>query len=180
LPIIETAMLKLRPFDQSDSERVKLLAGDEAIASGAINIPHPYLKSFAESWIKTHEIEFLKGNSLILAITKKETGILIGSIGLYINKNHQHAELGYWVGKEYWGNGHCSEAVSAVVNHAFEKLNLNKIFAYFISRNPASGKVLAKNNFTKEGFFRQHVKYHEHFEDIECFSLLKADHKKIQ
>jgi [ribosomal protein S5]-alanine N-acetyltransferase len=167
----------LRPFSLRDAKRVQLLAGDEAIASGAINIPHPYLDGLAESWINTHESEFEKGNALILALTKKGSGELIGSIGLYINSKHQHAELGYWIGRDYWSNGYCSEAVAGMVKYAFENLSLNKLFAYFLNRNQASGKVLLKNGFTKEGSLRQHVLYKEKFEDIECYSLLKTDYE---
>lgn len=177
IPTLDLDRLVLRPFSYSDAKRVQLLAGDEAIASGAINIPHPYLDGLAESWINSHNSEFKKGNSLILAMTKKDSGTLIGSIGLYINSKHKHAELGYWIGRDYWGNGYCSEAVAGIINYAFEKLLLNKIFAYFLTRNLASGKVLIKNGFKKEGSFRQHVLYKEKFEDIECYSLLKAEYK---
>ncbi len=141
-------------------------------------MPHPYTDGIAESWISTHEDEYQKGNSLILAVTIKETRILIGSIGLYINKKHQHAELGYWIGRDFWSNGYCTEAVSSVVNYSFHKLNLNKIFAHHISRNNASGKVLQKNGFVYEGLMRKHVKYKDVFEDIECLSLLRADYLK--
>lgn len=177
IPTLDLDRLVLRPFSYSDAKRVQLLAGDEAIASGAINIPHPYLDGLAESWINSHNSEFKKGNSLILAMTKKDSDTLIGSIGLYINSKHKHAELGYWIGRDYWGNGYCSEAVAGIINYAFEKLLLNKIFAYFLTRNLASGKVLIKNGFKKEGSFRQHVLYKEKFEDIECYSLLKAEYK---
>jgi [ribosomal protein S5]-alanine N-acetyltransferase len=170
--------LLLRPFRLSDAKRVQLLAGDEAIAAGAINIPHPYTDGIAESWINNHQREYEKGNSLILAITIKDKDLLIGSIGLYINKKHQHAELGYWVGKDYWGKGYCSEAVAGVIKYAFCNIALNKIYANFLTRNPASGKVLMKNGFTKEGYFRQHVKYFEKFEDIECFGLLQSEYLK--
>ncbi len=167
--------LVLRPFSLKDARRVQLLAGDESIASGAINLPYPYTDGVAESWINNHENEFMNGNSVILAITLKENSILIGSIGIYINKKHNHAELGYWIGKDYWGNHYCSEAVQGMLKHAFEHLKLNKVFAYFLHRNQASGKVLINNGFVKEGYLKQHVKYNEKYEDIECYSLLKTD-----
>ncbi|NTW34346.1 MAG: GNAT family N-acetyltransferase, partial [Bacteroidetes bacterium] len=77
---------------------------------------------------------------------------------------------------EYWNNGYCTEAVRSVVKYAFEVMLLNKVHAYFLCRNKASGNVLFKNKFIKEGMFRQHVKYKNNFEDIECCGLLKADH----
>ena len=180
IPSLNTERLLLRPFEIKDAKRVQLLAGDEAIANGAINLPYPYIEGIAESWIVSHEIEFIKGSSLILAITLKEPALLIGSIGLYIYSKHQHAELGYWIGKDYWGNGYCSEAVAEIIKYAFEKLSLNKIYAHYLCRNQASGKVLLKNGFSKEGFFRQHVKYNNVFEDIECFSLLSMDYMKMK
>jgi len=166
----------LRPFKLNDAKRVQFLAGDISIASGAINIPHPYLDGIAESWISTHHKEYKKGNSLILAITLKESGLLIGSVGLYVNKTHHHAELGYWIGKDYWGNGYCSEAVSGIIYYAFSQMNLNKIFANFLTRNSASRSVLIKNGFCKEGFFKKHIKYADSFEDVECYGLLKDDY----
>jgi [ribosomal protein S5]-alanine N-acetyltransferase len=141
-------------------------------------MPHPYTDGIAETWISSHEDEYQKGNSLILAITIKETRVLIGSIGLYINKRHQHAELGYWIGREFWNNGFCTEAVSAIVDYSFRKLYLNKIFAYYITRNNASGKVLLKNGFIHEGLMKKHVKYKDTFEDLECLGLLRSDYLK--
>lgn len=178
MPNIETERLFLRPFSYKDARRVQLLAGDEAIASGAINMPHPYTDGIAESWISTHESEFQKGNSLILAVSIKDVGILIGSIGLYINKKHQHAELGYWIGREFWGKGYCTEAVAGVIDFSFYKLDMNKIFAHYIVRNNASSKVLQKNGFVVEGRMRSHVKYRDVFEDIECQSILRSDYVK--
>ena len=176
IPLITLSRIVLRPFKLNDAKRVQFLAGDISIVSGAINIPYPYLDGIAESWISTHYKEYKKGNSLILAITLKESGLLIGSVGLYVNKIHQNAELGYWIGKDYWGNGYCSEAVSGIINYAFTHMNLNKIFANFLTRNSASGRVLIKNGFCKEGFFKKHIKYADSFEDVECYSLLKEDY----
>lgn len=141
-------------------------------------MPHPYTDGIAETWISAHEDEFQKGNSLILAITDREKNILIGSVGLYINKKHQHAELGYWIGKEYWGNGYCTEAVAAVLDYGFNKIALNKIFAHYICRNDASGKVLRKNGFVSEGLMRKHVRYKDIYEDMECLGLLRSDYLK--
>lgn len=158
---------------------MQLLAGNESIASGAINLPYPYFDGIAESWIITHENEYLNGNSLILAITLKDSGLLIGSLGIYINKRHNHAELGYWIGKEYWGNGFCTEAVQGIIKHAFQQMNINKLFAYFLHRNQASGKVLKNNGFVSEGFMKQHVRYNNKYEDIECYSLLRSEYDKV-
>jgi [ribosomal protein S5]-alanine N-acetyltransferase len=173
---LELERLLLRPFSKEDSKRVQLLAGDKSVVAGAINLPHPYSDGMAESWINTHEDAFIKGNSLILAISLKDSGMLIGSIGLYINGKNEHAELGYWIGTDYWGKGYCSEAVAGIVNYGFGHLKLQKIFANFISNNHASEKVLAKNGFLKEGYFKKHIKYNDRFWDSECYSLLSEEY----
>ena len=85
------------------------------------------------------------------------------------------AELGYWIGKPYWGQGYCTEAARATLDFGFEQLGLNRIFAHHFARNPASGRVMQKIGMTREGRLRQHVKKWDAFEDLELYGILK-DH----
>ncbi|HAS8287028.1 TPA: N-acetyltransferase, partial [Vibrio vulnificus] len=80
--ILETERLILRSFKQSDAEQVSVLAGDKRIAEMTANIPHPYEVSDAISWIKTHEIGFASGESIVYAIVHKESLELIGAVSL--------------------------------------------------------------------------------------------------
>lgn len=125
----------------TDAPDVQRLAGDFAIADTTAHIPHPYEDGVAESWIATHAEAFAQGTGLSLAIAARSGGNLIGAISLMqIAPGHQ-AELGYWIGRPYWGNGYCTEAGEAMLRHAFGELSLIRVHALHLSRNPASDRV---------------------------------------
>jgi RimJ/RimL family protein N-acetyltransferase len=165
----------LRPFELSDAPRVQLLAGDKAIAATTTSIPHPYEDGMAEKWIGSHPEGFEKGEQVAFAITLKENGELIGAIGLGLNLDQERAELGYWIGKPYWGRGYCTEAARAVLRHAFTELRLNRVHAHHFSHNPASGRVMQKLGMQHEGCHRQDVKKWGQFIDSEFYGILRSE-----
>lgn len=175
-PTLETERLRLRPFRTADADDVQRLAGDRAIADTTLNIPHPYEDGLAEKWISNHRDWFECGEQAVFAVTLKPTGELIGAIGLRITPDDQRAELGYWIGKPYWGRGYCTEAAKAVLDFGFNQLDLNRVYAHHLSRNPASGRVMQKIGMTHEGHLRQHVKKWNVLEDLELYGRLKGDH----
>ena len=176
IPELRTPRLQLRAFTLADAPAVQRLAGDEAIASTTLNIPHPYPDGVAEAWIATHAAAFERLESLSLAVVLVATGELVGATGLVgINKAHSRAEIGYWTGKPYWGNGYCTEAAGALIDYAFRTLELNRIYAYHLTRNPASGRVMQKLGMTHEGRLRQHALKWDAFEDLEVYGLLREE-----
>lgn len=176
-PRIETERLILRPFTLDDAPEVQRLAGDMAIAATTTNIPHPYKDGMAEDWIKTHEERFEKGELANFAIVLKKKNNLIGAIGLQIKKVHENGELGYWIGKPYWGRGYCTEAAQAVLKYGFRVLKLNRIYATYMSDNPSSGRVMEKIGMRYEGTLRQHVKKWGEYKDLKMYSILKGEYK---
>ena len=175
-PTIETERLILRPFRLDDAPELQRLIGDRDIAATTLNIPHPYENGMAEEWIGKHQERFDKGEGVSFAITHREEGFFIGGMGLHINKEHENAALGYWVGKPYWNKGYCTEAAQAVVRYGFEVLGLNRIHAAHMRRNPASGKVMQKIGMKHEGCLRQHIKKWDKFEDIERYGILRGEY----
>jgi RimJ/RimL family protein N-acetyltransferase len=175
LPVIETQRLRLRPFEISDAKDVQRLAGDRAVADTTLNIPHPYDDGEAEIWISGHRDLFKKWEHAIFAIALRETGELVGAMGLHLNPRFNRAELGYWIGKPYWNNGYCTEAARRVVQFGFEDLLLNRIHAHHMSRNPASGRVMEHIGMRLEGTMRQHVRKWDKYEDIVCYAILRED-----
>lgn len=129
----------------------------------------------AEAWIATHQQEFDEGKSAYFAITLQAAGSLIGSIGLRVNRLHEKAELGYWIGKPYWGNGYCTEAAMAVEDYCFEQLRLNRVYAFCTVRNHASARVLVKIGMSSEGLLRQALHRWGSFEDLTVFSILRSE-----
>ncbi|QTA82778.1 GNAT domain-containing protein [Desulfonema limicola] len=174
-PTFNTDRLTLRPFSRDDAENVQRLAGRKQIASKTIPIPHPYELHMAYEWIGTHNQLFEKGEVVNFAVTHRLEKYLVGCVGLNINKKYEMAELGYWIGIEYWGNGYCTEASKKVLEYGFETLNLNRIFAYHFGSNPASGRVMEKIGMKYEGFLRQAIKKWGKFEDSVVYGVLKSD-----
>lgn len=172
-PILQTERLILRPFMLSDSKSVQKLAGDHRIADTTLNIPHPYSDGMAEAWIGSHREAFFNDNGITYAITKKGDDELIGAIGLMINRLHRKAELGYWVGVEYWGQGYCTEATKTIIKLGFEKLDLNKIYARAFVTNIASWTVMEKAGMIYEGTLRQEIIKDGVPLDLKSFAIIK-------
>src|SRR5438105_534326 len=102
-PTLTTPRLVLRPFRLEDASDVQRLAGERDIAATTLRIPHPYLDGMAEAWLATLQPRYEKGEAVVFAITRREDGAFLGAIGLEIAREHERAELGYWIGKPYWG-----------------------------------------------------------------------------
>ena len=179
-PTLQTARLILRPFKLTDAPEVQKLAGAREIASTIENMPHPYEDGMAEKWIDTHQEQFERDKSLDLAIVIKETARLCGAIGITINSNYNNAELGYWIGVPCWGQGYGTEAASRAIAYGFESLNLHRIYASHLTRNPASGRVMQKIGMIREGCLRQHIKHWGVYEDYVIYGILATEWHKQQ
>jgi [ribosomal protein S5]-alanine N-acetyltransferase len=175
-PVIDTPRLRLRRPALDDAPEMRRLAGDPAVADTTLNIPHPYPEGAAEQWIAEQWTAFAAGTDTAFTITEREADRLIGVISLTdIRPAYARATLGYWIGRPYWGRGYCTEAGRAVIDYGFKTLDLNRIQATHFSRNPASGRVMAKLGMLHEGTLRQHVTRWDHPEDEEIRGILRAD-----
>jgi len=174
LPTLETERLILRPFSSADAPAVQRFAGERAIADTTLNIPHPYLAGMAEAWIGSHREAFARGESLVLAVTMPGEGP-VGACGLVLARAHHRGELGYWIAVPRWGRGYATEAVKAVIRYGFDTLGLNRIEACYLTRNPASGRVMQKAGMRLEGLHRQHVLKNGVFEDLARYAILASE-----
>lgn len=175
LKTIQTGRLLLRPFSLADAPVVQQLASEYEIAANTLRIPYPYELKMAEEWIAGQAKAIGEQRELTWAVILKEKDLLIGSIGLILIKEFEQAELGYWIGKPYWNNGYASEAAAAVIEFGFKDLDLHRIHAHHLCRNPASGKVLQKIGMQHEGCLRHHIRKWGKFEDIEMFGILRDE-----
>ena len=73
-----------------------------------------------------------------------------------------------------------SEALQAAVRYGFEGLGLNRLYAYHMVRNPASGRVLEKNRFVQEGLLRQRVRKWGRFEDVALWAILRREWRETR
>ena len=175
MPTIETSRLKLRSFDLEDASDVQRLAGMREIADTTVNIPHPYEDGMAEQWIASHKKEYEAGTNVVFAVVLRESMKLIGAIGLTIDRSAQKGELGYWIGRSFWGRGYCTEAATAVLDYGFMALGLNRISAGHFARNPASGRVMEKIGMIVEGTARQDMIKWGNYEDLVLYGILRNE-----
>jgi ribosomal-protein-alanine N-acetyltransferase len=154
---------------------VERLAGDRLIAETTLNIPHPYPPGAAEAWIARHRAEWARGDAVNLALERKDDRALLGAIGLRVERDHARAEIGYWIGVPYWGQGYATEAARALIAYAFGELGLNRVYAYHFTGNPASGRVMEKAGMRLEGELRQHQRKGGEFRDSRLYGILRAD-----
>ncbi len=174
-PLLHGKQLTLRPFSLSDAPRVQLLAGAEAIAETTLNIPHPYLDGMAEAWIGNQPMSYLMGDSVTWAVCLRESGLLIGAIGIILRAQDSRGEMGYWIGHEFWGRGYCTEAAALLMDFFFRNINLNRIHATHFVNNPASGRVMQKLGMTQEGVLRHHARKNKEWVDLVFYGILREE-----
>jgi ribosomal-protein-alanine N-acetyltransferase len=174
---LQTDRLLLRPLMPEDAEPLERLAGDRAIADTMISVPHPFTSQEARDWIAAYGEPAPEGSDRYFATCLGSSGELVGITALRdIDDQHAQAELSFWIGRPYWGRGFASEAAGAVLKYAFEVLGLNRVTAYHMLRNQASGRVLTRLGFRHEGILRQRVRKWGVFEDVAAYAVLRAEY----
>ena len=143
--ILETERLILRPWEETDAEERYRYAKDSRVGPAA---GWPADSSVEDSRRVIRDVLAVPET---YAIVLKETGLPIGSIGLHHNdlaEKDDEAELGYWLGVPYWGQGIVPEAAREVLRHAFEDLGLVRIWCGYYDGNEKSKRVQEKLGFS--------------------------------
>ena len=180
-PTLETARLRLRPYCDEDIAELLPLIGTREVAATTLRIAHPYTEQDARDFLLLAQ----EPGKVWLAITLRgsESQIdrrQIGGIGLRIDSSHQHAELGYWLGVQYWGQGYATEAAREMLRYGFEDLGLHRIYASHFKQNPASGNILRKLGMQYEGCQREHLRKWDQFVDSELYGILRREWQQKQ
>ena len=166
-------MIGLRKPLHIDARRLARAADDPAIADSMILLPSPFRQEDAEEWIAAvKERPDVDG----YIIESQSDGSIVGAAELRdIHLEHRQAEASFWLTPASWGRGYGSAAVLQLTKIAFENHGLNRVYAYHMARNPASGRVLAKCGFQLEGRLRQRVWKMGRTEDAILWSRLASD-----
>ncbi len=172
---LETERLVLRPLQLDDGAAIARLAGDWRVAWPIPTIPHPYSLGTAREFIRATRRGAAEGSEAVYAVTRKPEPALIGIISLRPQQGFI-AETGYWMGVAFWGQGYMTEALRAIIRHAICDLHLQRVFAWHIGRNPASGRVMQKAGMRHEARLRQHVLHRGEVEDQVYYGLLRDEY----
>lgn len=147
-PAVATERLILRGPEAGDAPAIAELANDPRVAAMLGEMPYPYAPSHADAMIENaSRLDPADGAKFV--IEHREFGV-IGALGLR-EKAPGRPELGYWIGRAFWGRGYATEAVSAALGWAKGEWRRNVVWAGHFSDNPASGSVLCKAGFLYTG-----------------------------
>lgn len=121
-------------------------------------------------------------NEPLWAICDRATDRHIGNIKLGpINHHHQRADISLLIGdKAFWGKGYATEAIAAIVEHAFNTLQLNKLQAGAYSNNVGSINAFKKNGFSQEGFVKEFGYLNAEPIDMILMGLTRSDYLSKQ
>ena len=170
---IELDGFELRSFCTDDTVSLAKSANDPRVAMQLRDIfPSPYTLADADEWLAIAEAQDPVTN---FAIADGPT--VMGGIGLVLQSDiaSKTAELGYWLGVDYWGRGIATRAVQRFVRFGFESFDLVRIYAEVKERNLGSVRVLEKSGFTFEGRLRQAAFKHGEVMDMLMYSLLREE-----
>lgn len=148
IDVTTTERLRLRPLQPADARRIAKLADDAGLARMTAALPHPYALSDAEAWLAAQADP--RAPERNFAVDLQGEG-LVGVIGFRPGGGASWPELGYWIGRPYWGAGIATEAASAALLWAYRDWGKRAVAAGHFTDNPASGRVLEKAGFLYTG-----------------------------
>jgi [ribosomal protein S5]-alanine N-acetyltransferase len=149
-PELYTQRLILRKLQIEDINSLVKYANNKKISASILNMPHPYQEPDAVFRMRDVHQGFKNKVRYVFAIVLKERIEFIGEISLHLDNARNIAQLAYWVGEPFWGNGVATEACKNVLKFGFEKLQLTTIYATCHIENKASEKVLLHNGMIND------------------------------
>lgn len=174
---IENSRILLRPLRISDAFDVFRNIRHGEINTWAGPALHPFAEYPVSRFIARFGRYLLKAMHMLfslfysptrpciyrLAVVFKQTNRVIGIVTLSRQKNVQDsAEIGFWVGRKFWGKGLATDAVHLAVRFGFERLKLNKIEGWTFEKNVGSRRVMEKCGFRLESVVENaYLKYNE-------------------
>lgn len=171
-PELATTRLRLAQMLLSDAPALFTMRSDKEVMK---YIDRPLAKTVAdaEALIKVVTALLDKNDGITWGIFLKEENTLMGTIGFWrIQKEHYRAEIGYLLHPSLQGKGIMQEAMTAVLKYGFDSMHLHSVEAVVNPSNNPSIKLLQKNGFIREAYFRENYFSNGRFLDSAIYSLL--------
>lgn len=152
---LELKNCTLRSWEWRDRDSIVRHANNRKVALNLRDrFPHPYTQRDARNWL-----DAVIGLEPETNFAIDVAGEAVGGIGYTIQYDvaRRSAEVGYWLGEDFWGRGIATEALIAVTDHAFANHDLCRVFAHVFDWNQASARVLQKAGYAFEGRMRKSV-----------------------
>jgi len=173
-PILETDRLFLRRFRLDDAPDVFAYCSDPETAQYVTWDAHKTQEDSLR-FLQWTLSRYRDGEPSDWAIMEKESGRIIGSMGLVsVEPANLCCEVGYVIGRPYWGKGYTTETLGRVLRFLFEECGLNRVQAMCCEENVASARVLEKSRFLYEGLLPQRMRMKERFWDLRLYAQLRS------
>ncbi|EHM03425.1 mutator mutT protein [Acetobacteraceae bacterium AT-5844] len=156
---LRTERLTLRPLGPGDAAQLHRLINDWDVVRWLSRVPFPYPRELADEWIESTHQQRARGEAWHLAIVGQEQDkeVLVGCVGLMRDSaTERTAELGYWVGRRYWGHGVASEAAGRLARWGLAHLDIDRIVASVLDENDRSAGVLRAVGMRETGTGEAH------------------------
>jgi RimJ/RimL family protein N-acetyltransferase len=150
-PHIETGRLVLRPLEPTDADAVAAYLGDIEVARWLVRVPHPFTREDAADFIRQCSATADLGTAATLGIVVRggDRALVRGIVALH--SLDTRPEIGFWLGRPFWGHGLMSEAVEATLAWAYANLNLDTVSAGAFEGNTASLAIQTRQGFEVVG-----------------------------
>jgi 8-oxo-dGTP diphosphatase len=150
---LATERLTMRPYRAEDAAELHRLINDWEVCRNLAAVPFPYPRELADDWIASTRAMLAAGAAFHLAVTGREDGseMLVGGVGLRLDREARTGRLGFWVGRRFWGHGVAGEAAGRLVRWALANLDLDTLEATVSTDNPGSVAVLRRIGFRHVG-----------------------------
>ena len=171
-PVLSTERLLLRRVTQEDVNEIFFLRSDKEVLEYLAKDPVTSIEQVSLFIKSINELED-NNNAVTWGITLKENGNLIGTICYWnLAKEHYRAEMGYALHPDLQGKGIMQEAIRAVLRYGSENMKLHSVEARVDPANTSSIKLLERNNFIREGLFKEDYFYNGSFLNTAVYSLI--------
>jgi len=163
----------LRPFCMNDAASIQLYANNPRIAKNMRDgFAYPFTENHAAALIKSLTKAPI---DRVLARAICMDDLAVGSIGVFLGENvyRKTADIAYWLGEPFWGQGVMSRAIASLCSLAFNTFDIVRIQAEPFAQNLASHRALEKAGFTLEGIFRNRVFKDGCIQDAHLYALLR-------
>ena len=171
-PTLSTGRLKLRQITTEDANEIFFLRSDKTVMKFLDKAPAKSIEE-ALAFIQKVSDGIANNDGITWAMTLHDKPTLIGTIGFWrIEREHYRAEVGYVLHPGYQGMGLMQEAMTAVLDYGFSIIKFHSIEANVNPDNKASIKLLERNNFIREAYFKENYYFNGKFLDTAIYSLL--------
>jgi len=171
-PRLNTVRLRLRRISFDDAPELFFLRSNDGVMK-YIERPRPASLEEIKPFIEKINDMIDSNEGISWALTLKDAPTLIGHISYHrLIKEHYRAEVGYIMHPQYYGQGIMHEALNAVLSYGFDVMGLHSVEANVNPGNQASIRLLERNHFLREGYFRENFFWQGKFLDSAIYSLI--------